>query len=74
MKTHDCHVFLERLLPLVVRDLLPKKVSDALTELSNFFKELCSKVLRVDDLDRLETQIAITLYKLEQIFHLLSLM
>ena len=26
MKTHDCHVFLERLLPLVVRELLPKKV------------------------------------------------
>ena len=24
MKTHDCHVFLERLLPLVVRELLPK--------------------------------------------------
>ena len=68
MKTHDCHVFLERLLPLAVRDFLPKKVSDALTELSNSFKELCSKVLRVDDLDRLETQITITLYKLEQIF------
>ena len=68
IKTHDCHVFLERLLPFLVRDLLPKKVSDALTELSNFFKKLCSKVLRVDDLDRLEAQIAITLYKLEQIF------
>ena len=68
MKTHDCHVFQERLLPLAVRDFLHKKVSDALTELSNFFKELCSKVLRVDDLDRLETQIAITLCKLEQNF------
>ena len=51
-----------------MRDFLPKKVSNALTELCNFFKELCSKVLQVDDLDRLETQIAITLYKLEQIF------
>ena len=51
LKTHDCHVFLERLLPLAVHDFLPKKVSDALTELSNFFKELCSKVLQVDDLD-----------------------
>ena len=68
MKTHDCHVFLERLLPLAVRDFLPKKVSDALIELSNFFKELCSKVLRVDDLDHLETQIAITLDELEQNF------
>ncbi|XP_030931212.1 uncharacterized protein LOC115957126 [Quercus lobata] len=40
MKTHDCHVFLERLLPLAVRDFLPKNVSDALTELSNFFKRI----------------------------------
>ena len=44
MKTHDCHVFLERLLPLVMRELLPKKVSNALIELSNFLKELHSKV------------------------------
>ena len=74
MKTHDCHVFLERLLPHEVRDFLPKKVYDALIEFSNFFKELCSKVLRVNDLDNLETQIAITLSKLEEKkFHLLSL-
>ena len=74
MKTHDCHVFLERLLPHEVRDFLPKKVYDALIEFSNFFKELCSKVLRVNDLDNLETQIAITLCKLEEKkFHLLSL-
>ena len=66
MKTHDCHVFLERLLLLVVHDFLLKNVSDALTKFSNFFKELCSKVLQVDDLDRLETQIAITLCKLKK--------
>ena len=66
MKTHDCHIFLRRLLSHEVRDFSLKKVYDALIEFSNFFKELCSKVLRVDDLDCLETQIAITLYKLEE--------
>ena len=50
MKTHDCHVFLERLLPLVVCEVLLKKVSDALIELSNFPKELCFKVLQLEDL------------------------
>ncbi|XP_039138843.1 uncharacterized protein LOC120276184 [Dioscorea cayenensis subsp. rotundata] len=68
MKTHDCHVFLERLLPLAVRDLLPRPVSDALTELSMFFKALCSKILRSEDLDRLQEQIARILCKLEKIF------
>jgi len=56
-------------------DLLPKNLSDALTMFVNLFKELCSKVLRVDDLDHLETQITITLCKLElKKFHLLALM
>ena len=68
MKTHDYHVFLERLLPLVVCELLPKHVSYALIELSKFFKELCSKVLRLEDLQHMENQIPVTLYKLERIF------
>ena len=66
--THDCRVFLERLLPLAVCELLPKHVSYALIELSKFFKELCSKVLRLEDLQHMENQIPVTLYKLERIF------
>jgi hypothetical protein len=68
MKTHDCHVFLKRLLPLAVCKLLPKHVSDALIELSKFFKELCSKVLRLEDLQHMENQIPVTLCKLERVF------
>ncbi|XP_020426545.1 uncharacterized protein LOC109950821 [Prunus persica] len=68
MKTHDSHVFLERLLPFVARDLLPKDVSEPLIELSYFFKELCAKVLRENDLNLLDNQIVLTLCKLEKIF------
>ncbi|KAM2956677.1 hypothetical protein FF2_023773 [Malus domestica] len=68
MKTHDCHVFLERLLPFIARELLPKDVCEHLIELSYFLKEFCAKVLREEDLNVLENQIAITLCKMEQIF------
>nr|XP_028959288.1 uncharacterized protein LOC114825108 [Malus domestica] len=68
MKTHDCHIFLERLLPFIARELLPKDVCEPLIQLSYFFKELCAKVLREEDLNVLENQIAITLCKMEQIF------
>ena len=68
MKTHDCHILFERILPLAVKDLLPKHASDALIEFSNFFKELCSKVLCQKDLDKLDKQIPLILCKLEQIF------
>ena len=68
LKSHDCHVLLERLLPLAIRELLPKEVYDPLINLSIFFGELCSKELKVDILDHLEAQIAVTLCKLEMVF------
>ena len=47
-----------------------KKVSNALIELSNFLKELCSKVLQLEDLEHMEHTIPIILCKLERIFPL----
>lgn len=68
MKCHDCHVFLHRYLPLSIRGVMCKQVCEPLIELSTFFRELCSKVLSMEDLEVLERQIAITLCKLEKIF------
>ena len=49
MKSHDCHVFLHTLMPIAFRALLDD-VLEPLVELSEFFKNLCSTVLRVDKL------------------------
>ena len=68
LKSHDCHILLETLLPLAIDGLLPEEVSKPLIVLSNFFKALCSKVLSVDDLEKMESQIAIALCQLEMIF------
>ncbi|WMV28792.1 hypothetical protein MTR67_022177 [Solanum verrucosum] len=68
MKSHDCHVFMQRLLPIAFRELLPSNVWQALTELSLFFKDLTSTTLRVDDMERLEADIPQILCKLEHIF------
>ena len=68
MKSHDCHVFMQRLLPISFRELLPSNVWQALTELSLFFKDLTSTVLRKVDLKRLEVHIPQILCKLERIF------
>lgn len=37
LKSHDCHIFMLRLLPIAFREMLPKAVWDALTELSCYF-------------------------------------
>ncbi|XP_050228976.1 uncharacterized protein LOC126678134 [Mercurialis annua] len=68
MKSHDCHVFMQRLLPIALRELLPKNVWEPLTELSIFFRELTSTSLSQEDLNRMETEIPKILCKLERIF------
>ena len=68
LKSHDCHILMQQLLPLAIRKVLPKQVRLTLIELCNFFKELCSKVLHPNDLTRLDVQIAKTLCQLEKYF------
>jgi hypothetical protein len=68
MKSHDCHVFMQTLIPLAFRDLLPKGIWDALLEISHFFRDLCSTKLNVDHIERLEMNIIETPCKLEMIF------
>ena len=68
LKSHDYHVFMQDLLAPAFRGKLDKDVYEPLVELSLFFKQLCSKALKVDVLERLEKNIAITLCKLERVF------
>ena len=68
MKSHDNHILMQQLLPIAIRGSLPKNVCSALIDLSCFFREICSKVLNVEDLEHLEKKIAVTLCQLEKIF------
>ena len=68
LKSHDCHVLHQRLLPVGIRPYLNKDVCDVLVALSGFFQKLCAKTLYVTDLERLEDGIVIILCKLERIF------
>ncbi|XP_042950337.1 uncharacterized protein LOC122282453 [Carya illinoinensis] len=68
MKSHDCHIFLQRLLPVVIGSYLRPDIRLALTELSTFFKELCARTLTYESLHRLQADISIILCKLEMIF------
>jgi len=70
MKSHDCHIFFQRLLPVAIRPYLSNEIRTTLIELSFFFKELCSRTLRLDVLKRMKDVIPIILCKLEKIFAL----
>ncbi|XP_058207214.1 uncharacterized protein LOC131320516 isoform X1 [Rhododendron vialii] len=68
MKSHDCHVLLQRLLPIGMRGFVSKEICTILFELGNFFQELCSKTLRRSDLEKWEERVVLILCKLEKIF------
>ncbi|XP_061374183.1 uncharacterized protein LOC133316451 [Gastrolobium bilobum] len=68
MKSHDCHILIEQLLPLATRVALPDNVSSILIELCSFFKQMCDNVLNVEKLDLLQRQVVVTLCHMEMLF------
>ena len=54
LKSHDCHVLMQQLLPIVIRDILPDKVRVAITCLCFVFNAICSKVIDPRQMDDLE--------------------
>ncbi|XP_027186063.1 uncharacterized protein [Cicer arietinum] len=68
LKSYDCHVLMQELIPIALRGTLPDKFTSVLIGLCKFFKQICSKVLNVEFLEQLESQIAVTLCQLETIF------
>ena len=56
LKSHDCHVLMQQLLPVAVRGILPEKVRVAISRLCFFFNAICRKVIDPKQLDDLENR------------------
>ena len=68
MKTHDCHVLLQKILPVAILPYLTKQIRVSLIELCQFFQKICAKTLKIDELKEMQLGIVIILCKLEKIF------
>jgi hypothetical protein len=68
LKSHDYHIFIEWLLPVVFHGILPDNVWCSLSELSFIYRQLCAKELSKDVVYSLEQNVAVLLCKLEKIF------
>ncbi|XP_065850450.1 uncharacterized protein [Euphorbia lathyris] len=68
LKSHDCHVLMQDILPIALRSTLPRQVVAVVTDLCSIFKGLCSKTLDPNELDLLESKVAETLCRLEKTF------
>jgi hypothetical protein len=54
VKSHDYHIFIERLLPVMFRGYMDDDVLMALVELSHFYRQLCAKEIKKDMMEKLE--------------------
>ena len=45
LKTHVCHILLQRILPATMRRFLDNDIYEAIAELGKFFKEFAAKPL-----------------------------
>ena len=68
IKSHDCNLFIQTLIPLAYHDLLPKGIWDALMEINHFFKDIWCSKLQTQHTERFKMNIVETICKLEMIF------
>ena len=68
LKSHDNHILMQQIFPIALRGTLPSHVTRPLIKLASFFREICSKTLRVSDIVTVEADIAMILCELEKIF------
>ncbi|XP_063936159.1 uncharacterized protein LOC135147220 [Daucus carota subsp. sativus] len=67
-KSHDAHVIMQYLLQFAVKGSLKPEVAVPLIRLGEFLRGICSRVIEVDEIKRLQQEIIEILCQLENIF------
>jgi hypothetical protein len=68
VKSHDYHIFMERLIPVIFRGYFNDDVWKALAELSHFYRQLYDKEIKKETMEKLEKEMPVLICKLEKIF------
>jgi hypothetical protein len=68
LKSHDYHIIIEGLLPVMFGGYFDDVVWMVLVELSYFCRQLCAKEIMVEMIQKLEKEIPMILCKMEKIF------
>jgi hypothetical protein len=68
LKSHDFHVILEQILPVVVRNLMSVGPRTAIIRLGRCFARICAKVIDENEIDNLRLYVVETMCMLERWF------
>nr|GFB44841.1 hypothetical protein [Tanacetum cinerariifolium] len=70
LKSHDCHIMMQRLLPYGLQNYLPDKIAKPIIELCSLFKQICFATLMEDDMLKTHIKVVDILCDLELIYPL----
>jgi hypothetical protein len=70
LKSHDYHIFIERLMPVMFCGYFKSDLWKIFAELSYFYKLICAKQISKVMMQRLEKEIAVLVCKMETVFPL----
>ncbi|KAL0402748.1 UNVERIFIED_CONTAM: hypothetical protein Slati_4304700 [Sesamum latifolium] len=68
MKSHDCHIFMQKLIPVAFQEMVPEHVRSSLTKVSLMFQVLYSTTLDIRKMQELEDSVAVIMCNLEKVF------
>ncbi|GKE49243.1 hypothetical protein Tco_1480501, partial [Tanacetum coccineum] len=68
LKSHNCHIMMQRLLPYGLQNYLPDKIAKLIIELCSLFKQICSTTLMEDDMLKGHIKVVDILCDLELIY------
>ncbi|GJW43532.1 reverse transcriptase domain-containing protein [Tanacetum coccineum] len=68
LKSHDCHIMMQRLLPYGLQNYLPDKIAKPIIDLCSLFKQICSATLMEDDMLKAQIKVVDILCELELIY------
>ena len=68
LKSHDCHILMQQLLPVAIRGIVEDDLQHILTRLCFFFNAICSKVIEMEILDELKNKGYLILCQFEKLF------
>ena len=68
LKSHDCHVLMQQLLPVALKGLMPKGPRNAVLRLCAFFNRICQRIIDREKIAALEEEVIETLCMFERFF------
>ena len=68
LKSHDCHVLMTQLLPVVLRGILPENVRLAIVKLCSLLNEISQKTIYPEKLIQLQNDVVQCLVSFEMVF------